>query len=372
MKYYIDDKSRENAYMQLYRQLRSDITSGVYKYGEKIPSKRMLALEAEISVITVEHAYEILCDEGYTESKERSGYFVTYLENEFVPIAETFPAENVPFLYQHSDEEFPFSVFARTMRTVISKYGEQILIKSPNAGNDMLRKAITEYLARSRGICVFPEQIVIGSGAEYLYGLIVQFLGRERTYALENPSYEKIRAVYRANGATCDMLQMGRNGILTLELERTAASALHVTPFRSFPSGVTADASKREEYIRWAKKRNGIIIEDDFDSEFTVSSKHADTLFSLEPKSSVIYINTFTRTIAPSMRIGYMVLPELLVEDFRKKMGFYSCTVPVFEQYVLAEFIQNGDFERHINRVRRKRRQAKAGNSKLDNPGCTS
>ena len=132
---------------------------------------------------------------------------------------------------------------------------------------------------------------------------------------------------------------------------------LHITPFRSFPSGVTATASKRNEYIRWAKDKGGVIIEDDFNSEFTVSTKNEDTVFSLEPLESVIYVNTFTKTIAPSMRIGYMVLPKKLVDPFFDKMGFYSCTVPVFEQYVLADFIAKGDFERHINRTRRKLRQ---------------
>ena len=244
------------------------------------------------------------------------------------------------------------------MRNVIAKYGEQILIKSPNSGCYELRKSISDYLARGKGITVTPEQVVIGSGAEYLYGLIVQFLGREKIYAIENPSYEKILSVYKSNGAECDLLNLGKDGILTSHLNRTQATVLHVTPFRSFPSGVTASASKRNEYIKWAADRNGIIIEDDFDSEFTVSTKNEDTLFSLEPTNSVIYVNTFTKTVAPSMRIGYMVLPEQLVDSFIKKMGFYSCTVPIFEQYVLAEFINNGDFERHINRTRRKRRQA--------------
>ena len=141
------------------------------------------------------------------------------------------------------------------------------------------------------------------------------------------------------------------------QIAKTKATLLHITPFRSFPSGITASASKRNEYIVWAKERNGVIIEDDFNSEFTVSTKNEDTVFSLEPTRSVIYVNTFTKTIAPSMRIGYMVLPEELVNPFFDKMGFYSCSVPVFEQYVLAEFISNGDFERHINRTRRKLRQ---------------
>lgn len=357
MKYSIDTKSNQKAYMQLYEQLRSDIINLLYKYGDKLPSKRLLADETSTSVITVEHAYGILCDEGYIESKERSGYFVTYRKNDFVPIAEN-EIRDISTNHHHDHtNEFPFSVLAKTMRNVIAKYGEKILIKSPNAGCTELRKAISDYLARGKGIHVSYNQIIIGSGAEYLYGLIVQFLGRDKIYALENPSYEKIHSVYKANGAECDLLKLGRDGILTSQLSKTKASVLHITPFRSFPSGITASASKRNEYIKWATDRNAVIIEDDFNSEFTVSTKNEDTVFSLEPTRSVIYVNTFTKTIAPSTRIGYMVLPEELVKSFFDKMGFYSCTVPVFEQYVLAEFISNGDFERHINRTRRKLRQ---------------
>jgi len=357
MKYAIDSNSKQKAYMQLYEQLRADIINSVYKFGEKLPSKRILAEETLTSVITVEHAYGILCDEGYIESRERIGYFVAYQKNDFVPIAEREIHDVFPGSHRYHTDAFPFSVLAKTMRNVISKYGETLLIKSPNAGCVALRKAISDYLARGKGICVSYNQIVIGSGAEYLYGLIVQFLGRDKIYALENPSYEKIHSVYRANGAACDLLKLGKDGILTSQLAKTKASVLHITPFRSFPSGITASASKRNEYIKWAKDRNAVIIEDDFNSEFSVSTKNEDTVFSLEPAHSVIYVNTFTKTIAPSMRIGYMVLPEELVSEFFDKMGFYSCTVPTFEQYVLAEFIANGDFERHINRTRRKLRQ---------------
>lgn len=357
MKYSVDFNSKKKAYIQLYEQLRSDVINSVYKYGEKLPSKRTLAEETLTSVVTVEHAYAILCDEGYIEAKERSGYFVVYRQNEFVPVAEQEFADISSVQQNYHTEDFPFSVLAKTMRNVISKYGEEILIKSPNAGSIKLRKAISDYLARGKGINVSHNQIVIGSGAEYLYGLIVQFLGRDKIYALENPSYEKIHSVYRVNGAECDLLKLGKDGILTSQLAKTKASVLHITPFRSFPTGITASASKRNEYIKWATERDGIIIEDDFNSEFTVSTKNEDTVFSLEPFRSVIYVNTFTKTIAPSMRIGYMVLPRELISPFFDKMGFYSCTVPVFEQYVLAEFIASGDFERHINRTRRKLRQ---------------
>ena len=234
-----------------------------------------------------------------------------------------------------------------------------VLLDSMGIWNDLGAR----YL---RSLGVTPEEglneilfsMSMEQGAEYLYGLIVQLLGRERVFALEDPSYDKIRRVYQAQGVRCEMLRLGSDGIRSDELSRATATVLHVTPFHSFPSLVTASAGKRLEYLRWAKERGGYIVEDDFDSEFSVSSKSEDTLFSLESEKSVIYMNTFSKTIAPSMRVGYMVLPPALAERFRREVGFYSCTVPVFEQYVLAELIGSGDFERHINRIRRKRRRA--------------
>ncbi len=346
------------AYLQLYHRLREDIVSGAYPFGSRLPSKRQLADDAGVSLVTVEHAYAILCDEGYAEARERSGFFAAYRAGDCFPGAEAFAAPSgAPVSARGAEGEFPFSVLARTMRRVLSSYGEGLLVKSPNNGCAALRQALADYLARSRGIRVRPAQIVIGSGAEYLYGLIVQLLGHERVYGVENPCYEKIRRVYQANGVTCEALRLGTDGIRTDELAHAAATVLHVTPFHSFPSGVTASAGKRAEYIRWARERNGYIVEDDFDSEFSLSSKAEDTVFSLAPEGPVIYLNTFTKTIAPSMRVGYMVLPAALLERFEQAVGFYSCTVPLFEQYVLAELLRSGDFERHLNRVRRARRR---------------
>ncbi|MBE7002839.1 MAG: PLP-dependent aminotransferase family protein [Ruminococcaceae bacterium] len=356
MKYHIEKKGAQSAYLQLYLRLREDIVAGAYPHGSKMPSKRQLADDAGVSLVTVEHAYAILCDEGYLESRERSGYFVSYRAGDCFPGADA-PEARAETSLRAVEHEFPFSVLARTMRRVLSDYGEGLLVKSPNNGCAALRQAIADYLARSRGIRVKPAQVIIGSGAEYLYGLIVQLLGRERVYAVEDPSYEKIRRVYRANGVVCEALRLGADGIRTDELRRTGATVLHVTPFHSFPSGVTASAGKRAEYIRWAGERQGYIVEDDFDSEFTLSSKAEDTVFSLEPERSVIYVNTFSKTIAPSIRVGYMVLPPSLLDGFERAVGFYSCTVPLYEQYVLAELLRSGDFERHLNRIRRKRRR---------------
>lgn len=360
MKYNINKNSNKSAYMQLYEQLRRDIVKGIYPFGAKLPSKRLISEETGISVITAEHTYSILCDEGYVEARQRSGYFVIYRESDFISHNESVSYIAEKTSNKHiSGSNFPYSVLAKTMRKVLIDYGDNILIKSPNQGCIELRDAVCTYLARCNGMTIKPEQVIIGSGAEYLYSLIVQLFGNDKTFAIENPSYDKIRKVYSSNGACCDMLKLGTNGINTSELERTTATVLHITPFNSFPSGVTANASKRAEYIRWAEKRNGYIIEDNYDSELTVSKKNEDTVFSLSNEGNVIYLNTFSKTVAPSIRVGYMVLPEKLLPIFKEKLGFYSCTVPVFEQYVLSQLLNNGDFERHINRVRRVRRKEK-------------
>ena len=207
------------------------------------------------------------------------------------------------------------------------------------------------------------EQIIIGSGSEYLYGLIIELLGRNRTYAIESPSYKKIEQVYQANEIHYDPLPLTYSGINSKSLFSTKADVLHTTPYRSYPSGVTATASKRHEYIRWSKQGKRYIIEDDYESEFSVSAKPTETLFALSNSDNVFYLNTFSKTISPSLRIGYMVLPKHLVIPFERKLGFYSCTVPTFMQYVLTELINNGDFERHINRVRRiKRKELSSSN----------
>ncbi|MCR5431686.1 MAG: PLP-dependent aminotransferase family protein [Lachnospiraceae bacterium] len=382
MTYTIDTTSHIPAYLQLYKLFIRDITAGVYPYMSKLPSKRTIANDVGVSVITVEHALSLLCDEGYVEARERSGCFVIYREDDFfndsvhsdhkngdallpsysadpdhkkggvlTPSYSTDPAK-----HHAKTGSFPFSVVARTMRKVLLDKSESILVKSPNQGNEELRSEICNYLGRSRGIFVKPEQVVIGAGAEYLYGLIAQLLGRDRIYAIENPCYNKISLVYESFGIKCDPISLTGEGLSSKELASTKAKVLHVTPFNSFPSGISVGISKKKEYLRWAAAGNGMIIEDNYDSELTVSSKAEDTLFSMAGGSRVIYLNTFSKTIAPSLRVGYMLLPEDLLKDFTNRLGFYSCTVPLFEQFVLAELLRSGDFERHINRVRRKKR----------------
>ncbi|MCQ2413288.1 MAG: PLP-dependent aminotransferase family protein [Clostridia bacterium] len=363
MKYLIDRESTVPIYLQLYAQLKKDVVEGVCPYGARLPSKRTLAEKLGISVIPVEHALTLLCDEGYAEARERSGVFVIYRRDDFITppvltaLPETEAGSPLPPAKKAVGYVFPLSVLTKKMRKVMLDRGEALLIKSPNRGLSELRTAITSYLRRSNGILADPSQIVIGSGAEYLYSTVLQLLGRGRTFALEDPSYEKIEKVYEANGVTVEKLPLAADGIRSDALAKSEATVLHVTPFNSFPSGVTASASKRTEYLSWARTRSGFVIEDNYDSELTVSRKNEDTLFATDGGKHVIYLNTFSKTVAPSVRVGYMILPRNLVGEFDRKLGFYSCTVPVFEQYLLCELLESGDFERHVNRVRRQKRK---------------
>lgn len=359
MKYIINQNEKTPAYLQLYTQVRNDITAGLYPKGTKLPSKRVIAEGTGLSTITVEHAYALLCDEGYIEPRQRSGYFVIFTQSDgfLTPTTPQVELSQTHVHHQTSLPEFPFSVLAKTMRYVISDLGEDILNKSPNEGVFQLREAIRLYLLRSRGISADLDQIIIGSGSEYLYSLIVELLGRQKVYAIESPSYKKIEEVYLASDVALEKLPLGNDGISTDALKNSNADVLHISPYRSYPSGVTATATKRYEYISWAKGGEKFIVEDDFESEFSVSKKLEETVFSLSKSDNVIYMNTFSKTISPSLRTGYMVLPKCLVGEFQKKLGFYSCTVPTCVQHVLARIISNGDFERHINRVRRAKRK---------------
>lgn len=362
MKYVIEKGNAAPAYLQLYKQVREDILQGIYPFDTKLPSKRLIAAEAGISTVTVEHAYALLSEEGYIEPRERSGYFVSFRTGDGFMAYGQAAARTVLQTHHFSsaDPEFPFSVLAKTMRRVLNDYESTLLDRCPNSGCIELREALRRYLARSRGIFADTGQIIIGSGSEYLYSLLVALFGRDSVYALESPSYKKIEQVYRASDVNYTMLPLGTDGIDSAALWSCSADVLHISPYRSFPSGVTASASKRHEYLHWASGEHRYIIEDDFESEFTVSKKPEETLFSHTTRDNVIYMNTFSKTIAPSLRTGYMVLPKHLVSKFYETLGFYSCTVPTFIQYVLAELINNGDFERHINRVRRKKRDCRS------------
>ena len=344
-------------YIDLYQTLRKDIVEGRYRFREKMPSKRLLASTMGISLLTVEHSYALLEEEGSIEGRERSGYFVSYQDGLLFPVEEQ---QEQGLSFEHfpsgDKEEMAYSAISKTVRKVLSKYGEEILSPSENQGKFFLRRALKDYLRRARGIFVEEEQILIGSGAEQLYALLVQILGREQSFAVEYPSYEKMQKIYKANGITLEFLGMGKNGIHSSALQKAKSKVLHVTPFHSFPTGITATAGKRREYLDFVRRKKAIIIEDDYDSEFSALGKPEDSLFSMDESNSVYYINSFSKTIGPAFRMAYLLLPKERTKEDLKKIAFYSCSVPVLEQCILTELLQSGEFERHINRVKRRRR----------------
>ena len=350
-------------YEALYRCIRRDILEGTLKPGTKLPSKRALSQNLEVSKITVEAAYNQLLAEGYICSQEKVGYFVEAVEgrNPPPPTQAERPEKKREFLLDLTGigtEQFPFSVWSRLQREVMLDYGAQLLLPLPNRGVAELRQAIADHLAAFRGMQVSPQNILIGAGTDFLYNLLIQLLGRDKVYAVEEPGYDKIRQIYAAGGVCCVSAPMDDKGVLPEGLSQ--ADVLHCSPSHHFPTGLVTPVSRRMELLDWAGEDKWI-IEDDYDSEFRFDAHPMPTLQTLDGAQRVIYMNTFSKTLAPSIRISYMVLPPALMEQFQKVLGFYSCTVPSFEQYTLARFLSRGYFEKHINRMRKfykKRRNA--------------
>ena len=378
--YFMDARGKQRKYRFLYHAIRRDILAKKLLPGERLPSKRALAEHLGLSLSTVGSAYAALLDEGYLEVKARSGFFVSALA---IPESGSVtPAATADF--QSADEnttsapatsetesavphaslgdlsaDFPFTPFSHIVRDVLLRFPNELLARPENQGVLHFRAAISAYLLRYRGMQAEPAQIVIGSGTEYLYGLVAQLLPRAALYGIEAQSYEKIRLVYSAYARPYELLPLDAYGVSAEGLASSRAALLHVTPYQSFPSGVTANAAKRFEYLRWAKERTAFLVEDDYASEFSLQKKPLETIYAMDSNDSVIYLNTFTKTLAPSMRVAYMVLPKRLLESYRERLGFYACTVPALDQYVLAEYMNRGYLERRLNQIRRKLRLAK-------------
>ena len=343
-------------YEALYRCLREDILTGKLAPGEKLPSKRALAQNLEVSKITVETAYNQLLSEGYLYAREKVGYFVEQVERRPREVSSepAAPVESSPNwlldLTENGTEGFPFSVWMKLQREVMLDYGQTLLRPLPNRGIPELRRAIARHLGQFRGMRVDPENIILGAGTDFLYNLLIQLLGREKIYAVEEPGYGKIRKIYAAGGVRCVSAYLDSLGVIPESLER--AQVLHCSPSHHYPTGLVTPVNRRLELLDWAGTDKWI-IEDDYDSEFRFDAHPVPAMQALDGRGRVIYMNTFTKTLAPSIRISYMVLPGELMRVFQKRLGFYSCTVPSFEQYTLARFLDRGYFEKHINRMRK-------------------
>ena len=349
-------------YELLYRSIREDILSGNLKNGEKLPSKRRLAEHLGVSIMTVETAFAQLSLEGYIRSEQRRGYFVCADFSFPAPRAavKTLAAEvsQKEWLADFKTNailprQFPFSVWAKLMRRVLAERSPALLAPMPGQGLPELREAIAGFLSRFRGMQVSAEQIVVAAGAELLYGLLVQLLGRDKLIAVEDPGYPRAAKVYRNNGAETVPIPLDAGGLSVRELAAAEAQVAHISPAHHFPTGLVMPAARRAELLNWAgADENRFLIEDDYDSEFRFSGRPIPTLQSADRLGRVIYLNTFTKTLSPALRIGYLVLPETLLDAFSRRLGFYSCTVPSFEQLTLAKFINEGYFESHLARTR--------------------
>lgn len=404
--YSFENIGSQHLYEYLYHCIKTDIINGILPSGEKLPSKRSFAKNLGISTITVENAYEQLIAEGYIYSIAKKGYYVaditmietlhplpslnsndttyynTFSANQNNLISENtysatqnnwtsnniFPAAQNIFLSKDNIQQsykidltsnktpaamFPFYTWSKYLREVITNQSDALLQSCPSGGIYDLRCAISRHLRDFRGMNIHPEQIIIGAGTEYLYGLIIQLLGRNHTFAMEEPCYSKIRKIYKSNDVSCKSIVMDEQGVDIHALYKSKANIIHISPSHHFPTGVVTSIKRRYELLSWAmNNKDHYIIEDDYDSEFRLSGKPIPSMQSIDKTGRVIYINTFTKSLTPTIRISYMILPINLLHLFNKKLGFYSCTVSNFEQYTLARFIETGHFEKHINRMR--------------------
>ena len=365
--YSMEERGRMPLYDYLSRRIKADIWAGKLKPGDRLPSKRALARNLEVSVATVENAYAQLVAEGYLYAKEKSGYYVSPLETQARPPVrpEPQPTEPEPQSWLldlkgegSGTEGFPFAVWARLLRRVISDEGERLLRVSPHSGVEELRRAISDYLRQFRGMNVDSGQIIVGAGTEFLYSLLIQLLGREKCYAVEDPGYSKIAEIYRSHQVNLRQVGLDEKGLSTRLLRRQEADIVHLSPSHHYPTGIVMPIGRRQELLRWAEEQEGRwILEDDYDSEFRFVGRPIPTLFSIDEAQRVIYLNTFSKTIAPSIRISYMILPPRLMEVYREKLGFYACTVSGFEQYTLAKFMAQGRYEQHLSRMKARYRQ---------------
>jgi GntR family transcriptional regulator/MocR family aminotransferase len=352
-------------YIQLYKEIKEQITEGRLTAGERLPSKRALSAHLKISVLTVENAYGQLCDEGYVYPKAGSGYYVERLlprspyakKTAFqdpLPSKPLLPEKEILYDLSPSGTDtsaFPFSVWRRLSRETLSRPGKELLSPCPSAGSPELRCAIARYLSDFRGLSVDPAQIVVGAGSEYLLGLIIQLLGRDRSYGIENPGYHKISSIFKEQGVSFSSIELDEQG--ANPVQNKMPDVLHLTPSHHFPTGICMTAGRRHRILELVDAQGGYVIEDDYDSEFRYKGQVIPTLAATDQCGRVIYLSTFTKLLAPSMRISYMVLPPKLLEEYERRLSFYSSPVPLFEQLTLASFISGGHFEGHINRMKK-------------------
>lgn len=376
--YNLEQRGEASLYEYVYQQIRDDIVAGRIAAGEHLPSKRAFASHLGISVITIENAYSQLLAEGYICSKPRRGYYACELPDAPVlPLAtgsidrdavSVGPSADVNGRVEQFDTLSPSALEAARLwqsalrATLASEDEREIFSPAPAQGAARLRRAIAHHLRGTRGMNVDPDSIVIGAGAQLLDTMLIQLLGADKVYAVEDPGYLRLTRIYQAMGCQVRHIPLDDDGVDLSALQKTGTDVLHLMPSHQYPTGLVTSIARRYALLSWATERPGrYLIEDDFDCEFRLAGKPIPALASIDAAQSVIYTNTFSKSLSSALRLAYMVLPDELMEQFKHNLGFYASSVSSVDQAALARLLESGDYERHVNRVRVRAREARDG-----------
>lgn len=373
--YNLENRGALTLYEYIYQRIRDDIVDGAIAADEHLPSKRALADHLGCSVITIENAYNQLVAEGYVYTRPRRGFYASALPEapaerprqdggERDSYARASPETAVPCAGGASLSPSALEaarLWRRTLRSVMTSEDErEVFAPSPAQGTARLRRAIARHLRGSRGMDVDPANIVIGAGAQLLDTMLVQLLGRDGTYAVEDPGYLRLTHIYRAMGCEVRHIPLDTEGVSLTGLRAADADVLHLMPSHQYPTGLVTSIARRYALLGWAAERPGrYLIEDDFDCEFRLAGRPIAPLVSIDTTGSVIYTNTFSKSLSSALRLAYMVLPDELMERFDRELGFYASSVSSIDQIVLARLLESGDYERHVSRVRKRAREAR-------------
>ena len=361
-------KDETPLYEQIYRYIKSEIKNGNMKAGLRLPSTRRLAENLKVSRSTTQLSYDQLVSEGYIEAVPCKGYFVAEIDQLIEIGGKTFsleaikqetdvrekPSWKVDFSPRGVDlSSFPFQVWRKLSRNVLGEGNKEIFAAGDAQGEGDLRRAIKDYLHSARGVVCTSEQIIVGAGSEYLLMLLCQVLNRGLKIAMENPTYKQAYRVLESLGMEMEPVEMDAFGMEPLALENSGAQIAYIMPSHQYPTGIVMPVKRRQELLQWAgRKAERYLIEDDYDSEFRYKGKPVPALQGMDAEEKVIYLGTFSKSIAPAIRVSYMVLPPALLKKYREKAGFYACTVPRTDQNILYYFLEEGHYERHLNRMR--------------------
>lgn len=360
----LDADCKEPIYQQLYQSIKSGVQSGKIPPGTKLPSKRKLSSYMQISQNTIQSAYSQLLEEGFITSAERKGFYVNKIDH----LSQLNPREGrvqattqkepgslrYDFSYQGVDPEtFPFATWRKITKEVINEYDRELLRPGDPQGHISLRDSLATYLYQSRGVSCRAEQIIISSGMEFLFQILIQLFDGDSVFGIENPGYEKLHVLFSSNRAQYQALPIDEQGIKLRELQKSRVNILCVTPAHQFPSGEIMPINRRVQLLNWANQApHRYLVEDDYDSEFKYSGKPIPALQGLDHNEKVIYMGAFSKSLSPALRVSYMVLPNHLIDQFKERLPFMICPAPISNQKVLSRFMENGYFERHVNKMR--------------------